>query len=299
MRSNDEKNLLRRGGIMISAEEYREIDLTNQVAIVTGGGRGIGRAIAIALAKAGATVAAAARTETKVAETVDLIESDNGHAVAFPVDVTDTQAVGEMVDEIEHQIGPIDLLVNNAGITAKVAPIWKVDPDQWRRCIDVNLCGSFLCTRAVLQRMVTRRSGRIISTASNAGLGAWKYVSAYSISKCAVMRLTECIVADANEYGICAFAIHPGLVRTEMTESESASIEDENWLAGVIRTAVAEGRDIPPERAAELVVFLASGRADVLSGCYISVGGDIVEMVSRAEEIKENELYKLRLHTLA
>jgi NAD(P)-dependent dehydrogenase (short-subunit alcohol dehydrogenase family) len=248
-----------------SANEH--IDLTGQVAIVTGGGRGIGRAMALALARAGAAVAVVARTANQLAETVALIEEAGGRAVACPAEG-----------------GP-------------PGPLWESDPDAWWQCVEVNLRGPYLCSRAVLPGMVTRRCGRIVTTASGAGLRPWPYAAAYAISKCAAIRFSESLAAETAGHGIRAFAIGPGFVRTAMTETAAESPEWDKWLSGFFRKALAAGRDVPPERAANLVVYLASGRADALSGCYISVDDDAADMVRRAAEIRQEELHALRLRT--
>ena len=282
---------------MSSRYMHTEIDLGGQVAIVTGGGRGIGRAIGRGLAKAGAVVAVIARTADQLDGTVALVEGAGGRAAAFPADVTDQQAIERVVTQVEEQLGPVDLLVNNAGAPTPLGPLWETDPGDWWRCIDVNLRGPFLCSRAVLPGMVTRRRGRIVTTASATGLGPWPNVSAYAISKCAVMRFSENLAAEAQEHGISAFSISPGFVRTSMVEAKIASSEDEKWLGAVFRNALAAGHDVPPERAADLVVLLASGQADALTGCVVSVHDDLPGMVRRAEEIQQGELYTLRLRT--
>ena len=160
---------------MISDAIHQEIDLGGQVAIVTGGGRGIGSAIAQKLTKAGAAVAVVARSEDQLAETVTLIEGAGGRAIALPVDVTDQQAVERAVAETEQQLGPVDLLVNNAGVPGPPGPLWESDSGEWWWCIEVNLRGPFLCSRAVLPGMVARGRGRIITTASGFGLGPLSY----------------------------------------------------------------------------------------------------------------------------
>ena len=131
---------------MSGSSTDKPIDLSGQVALVTGGGRGIGRAMALALAKAGAAVAVAARTEEQLAETVALVEQASGRATAVTADVTDQQAVDRMASEVEQQLGPVDLLVNNAGAGDPGGPIWEVDPDRWWRVLDVNIRGPFLCS---------------------------------------------------------------------------------------------------------------------------------------------------------
>jgi NAD(P)-dependent dehydrogenase (short-subunit alcohol dehydrogenase family) len=267
-----------------------QIDLTGQVAIVTGGGRGIGRAMALALARAGAAVAVVARTEEQLAETVALIEQAGGRATSVTADVTDPQAVERMAREVEQQLGPVDLLVNNAGHPGEVGATWEVDPDEWWRCIDVNLRGPFLCTRAILP-------GMIVTTASHTGLGLWPGMSAYAVSKAAVIRLCETLAAETKERGIRVFAIHPGGVETALTASQFTSEGARIWYPKLYEYVSQGGGGQPPEHAADLVVFLASGRADDLSGCFVNVREDVNEMVQRVDEIREGELYTLRLRT--
>ena len=285
---------------MIDSESLQDIDLKGQVAIVTGGGRGIGRAIAQGLAKSGSAVAVVARSGDQLAETVALIEDAGGRAMAVTADVTDEQAVQVMVSEVEDQLGPVDLLDCNAGVMGPTGPTWEVDGDEWWRCVEVNLRGPFLCSRAVLPGMVARRSGRIITTASGAGIEPWPFGAAYAIAKGAAITFSENLAAETGEHGISVFSIHPGFVRTAMTEGVAASPDDEKWCGGMFRTSLAEGYPLEcvlPERAANLVLFLASGRADALSGCYVSVDDDVAGMVSRAEEIRQDQLHALRLRT--
>ena len=281
---------------MTENETHQSISLKGQVAIVTGGGRGIGRAIVLALAKAGAAVAVVARTEEQLAETVNLTKSAGGQAIAFPADVTDRQAVEQMVAKVEQQMGSVDLLVANAGHGGLPGgPIWEANPDEWLRCIGVNVRGPFLCIRAVVPGMITRHRGRVVVTASGSGLKAGPYSSAYVVSQCAAIRLTENLAAETKEHGVRAFAITPGIVRTAMTEAAAESPADEKYFGGYFRKRLLEGNLAPPERAAELVAFSASGKADILSGSFISIKDDLSEMLSRAQEIQENELYTMRL----
>ena len=273
-----------------------ETDLEGQIVIVTGGGRGIGRAMGETLAGAGAAVAVVARSEDQLEETVALIEDSDGRAIALPADVTDQQAVERAVAETERQLGPVDLLVANAGHGGQVGPFWEVDPDEWWRCVEVNLLGPFLCVRAVVPGMLARQRGRIIITSSLAGTGPWPYLSAYAVSKAAVTRLAENMAAEVGAHGVSVFAIHPGPVRTEGWAS-LLSDEARTYMPDMFDYASQDGSGIPPERAAELVLFLASGQADALSGCFISVDDDVVDMVQRAEQIRREGAHTLRLRT--
>ncbi|NIV37596.1 MAG: SDR family NAD(P)-dependent oxidoreductase, partial [Anaerolineae bacterium] len=203
---------------MNSSDMHQEIDLRGQVAIVTGAGRGIGRAMAQELARAGAAVAVLARSEDQLTETVALIEGEGGRAIALPADVTDQLAVARAVAETERQLGPVELLVNNAGGGGQVGPLWEVEPDAWWRCVEVNLRGSFLCAQAVVPGMVARQRGRVIITSSLAGTGPWPYMSSYAIGKAAVTRLAENLAAETEAHGISVFAVHPGPVRTAAWE---------------------------------------------------------------------------------
>ena len=274
-----------------------QIDLTDQVVIVTGGGRGIGHGIALTLAEAGAKVAVTARSTNQLVDTVAVIKKAGGRGMAVTADVTSQHAVEQLVHQVEKELGPVDLLVNNAGVSGPMGPLWEVEPDAWWRTIEVNLRGSYLCTRTVLPGMVNRGHGRVISVASIAGQWPWPNVAAYATSKCALIRFTENLAVEAKAHGVSAFSIGPGFVRTAMIEDQAGSPEDEKWLGGLFRNVLAEDRVIPLEHVVDLVILLASGQADSLSGCFFKVENDVREMVQRAEEIQQGDLYTLRIRT--
>jgi NAD(P)-dependent dehydrogenase (short-subunit alcohol dehydrogenase family) len=284
----------------ISIEE--PVDLKGQVALVTGGSRGLGRAFALALANSGAIVAVTARSEDQLEETVALIEESGGRALAFPADVTDRRAIDALVSEIEQRLGPVDLLMNNAGRWKLIGELWELDPEAWWREVEVNLRGPFLCARAVLPKMIERRYGRIINLASGAGLSTGTYGSAYQISKTALIRFSENLAAETKDYGIRVFAITPGTVRTSMTrywveEGVAALPEPMRQRFEWIQTFFEDGHGTPIEQSVQLVLWLASGRADVLTGRFISVDDNLTEMIARADEIQRDHLYTLRLNT--
>ena len=255
------------------------------VALVTGGGRGIGEAIAARLSTGGWRVAVAARSAdalARVAETTG----------AFPVqvDVADATAVSAAVAQVEAELGPLTLLVNNAGAPGVGGPTWEKEPTDWWHVFEVNVLGTFHCARAVLPGMLARRSGRIVNVGSNAAFFAleddWdnRIDSAYLASKAAVVRLTEALASEARAGGVSVFAISPGMVKTAMTEPVFADLWDEPEVWAT------------PQLTAELVAFLASGALDALSGRYIhAVNDDWQTMPDRVAAIREQDLNALRL----
>ena len=271
------------------------VDLSGEVALVTGGGRGLGRAFAIALASAGTSVAVIARSKAQLDETVSLIHEQGGRAQAFVADGTDRSAVEQAVRGIESAFGPVSLLVNNAAVDTPVGPAWEVEPDEWWRGVEINLRGPFLCARAVLPGMIERRQGRIINISSGIGLRVSRNWSAYAVSKCGLTRLTDHLAAETAEFGICVFAISPGANRTAMMQYLIESPEGQKWLPGFdkIYEDVPEDR---PQKASELVLRLASGEADSLSGCYFTLADNIEELVQRADEIRRDNLYVLTMN---
>jgi len=185
-----------------------------------------------------------------------------------------------------------DLLANNAGHFGPVGPLAATDPDQWWQALEVNLRGPLYCTRTVLPGMLARGHGRIVNVSSGAGFAAIPMLSAYVVSKTALYRLSENLAAETRGYGVMVFAIDPGLVRTAISESALSCGEPsiEQWFSG----AFANQQDVSPESAATLVVYLACGAADVLSGRNINVSDDVAQMAARAAEIEERDLYVLR-----
>ena len=277
--------------------ESESVATQAKVAVVTGGGRGIGRAIAQTLARAGAAVAVLARTESEITETVGIIEGQGGRARALTVGVTDGAAVQKAMQKIEESLGPVDLLVNNAGAVKPFGPFWENDPEEWWRSLEVNLRGAMLCSRAVLPGMVSRKRGWIVNVSSGAGAMASPYYSSYVTSKTALVRFSECLALECKPHGIAVFAISPGTVRTKMSEYSLNSSEGQKWLPW-FRRIFDEKIDVPADRPAQLVLELSSGRFDALSGCMISIFDDLELLRERASEIEGQNLYSLRLQKL-
>lgn len=267
-----------------------------QIALITGGGRGLGRATAQELAAAGATVVLAGRTEQTLGRAVEEITADGGHALAFPADVGDPQAVAALHDQVIRAAGPVDILVNNAALITPIGVPWQVDPDAWWRTFEVNVRGPFLCSRAVLPGMVERHRGRIVNVISAAVSGDHPYGSAYANSKSAVAHLTRSLARAAVEYGVFVFAVDPGSMTTEtgMQQLLTASVEGQRYYPSLQRFH-AEARGVPPQRSAQLITALAAGSADALTGRIISVHDDLDILVSRADEIVRDNLYVQRI----
>jgi 3-oxoacyl-[acyl-carrier protein] reductase len=248
-------------------------ELQGQVALITGGGRGIGRSIAVELAGAGMKVAVAARSAGEIEETAAEVGG-----LPIQCDVSDRESVKRMVSETEEKLGPIDLLVSNAGISVEEGAAWELDPDEWWRVFEVNVLGVYLCCRAVIPGMLGRGRGRIVNVASGAAYLPGSSSTAYSASKAAVHRFSETL-ANQLEGRIPVFSISPGLVKTRMTEPFG---DDAPWT--------------PPELAPRLVRALASGRLDELAGRYLHAEHDDVdELAGRIDEILENDLNAIRL----
>lgn len=264
--------------------------LSGSAALITGGGRGVGRAIAEAFARGGAAVALVARSRDDLEETRKRIEQSGGDALVIPADITERGAIDEALNHAENALGPIDVLVNNAGTCRALGPVHLVSTDDWIGDIETNLIGAFLATRAVLAGMVRRRRGRIINVASYAAIRATPHMSAYGSAKAALVHFTNTLALETLEHEIRVFAMTPGRVNTDLTRHLTQSPAGRRWLP-----PISEETYVPVEEAGKLAVFLASGQADVLTGRLIHVLDDIEDLVRRADEINERDLYVLHL----
>jgi NAD(P)-dependent dehydrogenase (short-subunit alcohol dehydrogenase family) len=274
------------------------MDLSGQVVLITGGSRGLGRAFAQALLAAGARVAITGRTVPELHETAAQLSSASNQVLDIPADATDPQGAPQVVARVEQRLGPITLLINNAGQFRAFGQIGVVDPIAWWNEVEVNLRGPFLYANAVLPSMRTRHRGRIVNVASIAGIQAIPTVSAYGISKTALIRFSEALALDTVEDGIRVFAIHPGTVRTPMNDylHDSPDLaKSAPWVHQWYQALYAQGLDTPIELSVQLVMRLAAGDADTLSGRYLSVEDDLDALVKEcaAESAADQRMLRL------
>jgi 3-oxoacyl-[acyl-carrier protein] reductase len=254
------------------------------IAFVTGASYGIGRAVAIKLTQAGMRVVAVARTTSQLEELAVAVD-----VMPISLDVTDAVAVAKAVARVESELGPIDLLVNNAGISGSSGDTWQSTPSDWWRVFEVNVFGTFLCCHAVLPGMLARGSGRIVNLSSNAAFYPLEdesvpIFSAYLASKAAVIRFSEALASEVRAAGVSVFAISPGMVKSEMT----AAIFADQWEDPEIWS--------PPELTAELIEFINTGAIDEISGRYIHASSDDWKSFPKqTAEILSNDLHALRM----
>ena len=267
-------------------------NISDQVAIITGGGRGLGRAFARALAAAGAKVVVISRAEEELKTIVQLIEGDGGIAVYYPGDVTDSSRMSTIFAEVEHRFGAIDILVNNAGVLTPLGYDWEVDADEWWRTFEINVRGPFLCTQAVLPGMMMRKRGRIVNISSVAAHTVHPYGTAYCASKAALSHMTHLFAESVKEFGICVFALSPG-GPSGMTEMLATSPIVPEEMRAISRQTLQDGGGL--EKSVETLMYLLSGQADELTGRHISWWDNIEELLQRSEEIVQNDLYTLGL----
>lgn len=240
-------------------------DLTGQTAIVTGAATGIGEAIAKRLAGAGATVAIADLNK----EGADAVAAAIGTgAFGVQVDVTDAKSVGAAVAAVLARTGRIDVLVNNAGIGGKAAPLWEQTDEDWQRIIAINMTGVFNCSRAVIGHMRERRYGRIVSIASIAGKEGNPNMTGYSATKAAVIGFTKSLAKEVATEGICVNAVSPAVVRTKILDQLTPQQVE------YMTSKIPMRRTGEPEEIAAVVHFLASPDCSFVTGqTYDASGG--------------------------
>jgi NAD(P)-dependent dehydrogenase (short-subunit alcohol dehydrogenase family) len=271
--------------------------LDGKVAIVTGGGRGIGEAIALILAREGARLVIASRTGTELDGVAAQIRDSGGQIEAMPADVSKEGDVNQLVEKTLDTFGQIDILVNAAGVYGPIGPLWEVDAEKWTQAIQINLGGTFLCCHAVLPHMIERRQGKIVNFSGGGATSPLPRFTAYGVSKTAIVRLTETMADEVKEYDIQINAIAPGAVDTSIQDRVFEAGEQAGPLLDQMRRMRETGEGgVPRELAAELVLFLASGGAGNLTGKLIAAPHDGWQGwdAERIKELMEAPWFTLR-----
>jgi NAD(P)-dependent dehydrogenase (short-subunit alcohol dehydrogenase family) len=249
----------------------------SRVALVTGGGRGIGRAIALRFAAAGLDVAVAARSNAEIGEVAALVSEAGRRAFPVVMDVADPGSVRDAFASVREALGPVDVLVNNAGI-ARSALLWKTDDTLWRSIVDTNLSGTFYCMREALPSMIERGWGRVINIASVAGKVGAPYISAYTASKHAVVGLTRAAALETATRGVTVNARCPGYVDTPMTDFSVGTIVEKTQMSPEaardrLRALSPQNRILTSDEVAYLALALVADDARGINGQAINIDG--------------------------
>lgn len=243
--------------------------LQDKVAIVTGGARGIGKAICESLIKEGAAIAVVDINAEVAQATADEFKASGVNAAAFTCNVADGESVQQMVKDVVDQMGGVDILVNNAGIT-RDGLMMRMSEDDWNLVIDINLKGTFNCTKAVMRPMMKKRYGKIVNVASVVGVIGNVGQTNYSASKAGVIGLTKSTARELASRNINVNAIAPGFIQTEMTHVVSDEAKD--WFMNNIPMK----RAGVPEEVANVVTFLCTADSDYVTGQTICIDGGMV-----------------------
>lgn len=243
--------------------------LQDKVAIVTGGARGIGKAICESLIKEGAAIAVVDINAEVAQATADEFKAAGVNAAAFTCNVADGESVQQMVKDVVDQMGGVDILVNNAGIT-RDGLMMRMSEDDWNLVIDINLKGTFNCTKAVMRPMMKKRYGKIVNVASVVGVIGNVGQTNYSASKAGVIGLTKSTARELASRNINVNAIAPGFIQTEMTHVVSDEAKD--WFMNNIPMK----RAGVPEEVANVVTFLCTADSDYVTGQTICIDGGMV-----------------------
>lgn len=274
------------------------MNLKQSIVVVTGAARGIGRAIASGFAERGAAVALSDVLEDDLHATVEALCAAGRRAVAVPADVSDFASVEAMADRVRRELGPVDVLVNNAGTFSCMGPVWEADPKLWRRDTQVNLFGAFHCVRALVPGMVERGGGVVVNIVAAGGVGdPHAFCTSYAVSKTALMRLTEGLAQECQPHGVRVYALAPPGINSRMTEFIARSEAGRKYRPGFAE-AFDKGFDTRPEDVADWCLVLAEQQPEALAGRFVRVTAKLDDLLAKAERIRTDDLLTLRLRDL-
>jgi NAD(P)-dependent dehydrogenase (short-subunit alcohol dehydrogenase family) len=259
--------------------------LQDRVAIITGGGRGLGRSVAFAFAKEGAKLVLAARTKGQIEHVVEELRSLKKNAIAVSTDVSDEDQVNHLVEKTLGAYGTIDVLVNNAGTIGPIGPIHKVSLEKWEEMLKANLTATFLCSKAVLPVMKEKKGGKIINIATTTT--PTPNLTPYMVAKAGVTHFTKQLSRELKEFNIQVNAIHPGAMDTQM-QKEIRKAGTEAIDTDMFERMKEEGTLHSPDEPAELVLFVASKAADGITGEHLSFDDrEIKLLISQSTQIEQ------------
>ena len=251
--------------------------LSGRTAVITGGGRGVGADVARLLAADGAAVLVAARTSSEVEEVATELRRNGANAAATTCDVSDPRSVDSLAARATEAFGRVDILINNAGI-ATAAPLARTTLDDWNRTLAINATGAFLCMQAFVPGMLERKWGRVVNVASTLALTGYRYTSAYTASKHALLGLTRAVATEAAAHGVTVNAVCPSYLDTRMTEETLARVtaktgrsRDEALEAIIGQNP--QRRLIDPREVATAIVYLCSDAAASINGTALVIDG--------------------------
>jgi NAD(P)-dependent dehydrogenase (short-subunit alcohol dehydrogenase family) len=250
-------------------DSHAHFDLTGRVAIVTGASRGIGQAIALAFAAAGAQVALSSRKQESLGAVVTEIEKQGGQAIAIAAHTGDSNAVRALVAQTVERFGGVDILVNNAATNPHFGPLLTADEGQWLKILDVNVLGYFRVAQAVVPELQKRGGGKIINMASVAGLRPMPGMGVYSVSKAAVLMLTQTLAQELGPHNIQVNAIAPGVIKTRF----SSVLWQTETIAASIVASTPLGRFGEVDDLTSAALYLASHTSDYMTGAVMVIDG--------------------------
>jgi NAD(P)-dependent dehydrogenase (short-subunit alcohol dehydrogenase family)/acyl carrier protein len=263
------------------------VKLDGMTVLLTGATGGLGQVFAEALADAGANLVLTGRNTGQLDELTTTLRERGAGVLALSADVTDRDALARVVAAATAEFGAVDALVNNAGVAGPVGPLWETDDEEWWHAMSVNLRGSARAVRAVLPGMLGRCSGRIVNVVSSAGKHRWPNLSGYSVSKGAVIKLTDNLAPELEDSGVAVFSYHPGLLDVGITGDQLRRGRTEDTHLNGIGDWLADQRDggrfTEPEQAAAMLLRLLSGEVDVLSGSYLTPEDDLTALLRNRE----------------
>ena len=270
--------------------------LKNKTVIITGGSRGIGKAIAHSFLSEGARVALCARSAKELEKTIKEFKASNlNEVIGIPTDISDRNQVEKLVFEVERRFDTIEILINNAGAPIAGGLFADIDIEDWVRSLEVNLLGAIYCTKAVLPRMISRKSGKIINISGGGGVSPNPSFSAYAVSKVGIVRFTETLALELEEHGIQVNAVAPGPTDTEFFRemlNYKEKIGEKKYL--LLIDAKEKGLN-PPNSSCDLVIHLASDQSNNITGKLISPRWDDWENFNENfSQIQNSSLFTLR-----